>query len=451
MPFVNEGGKSELEYLSDGMTDTLISSLSQLPNLSVKARSSVFRYKGKETNPQTIAKELNVQALLNGRVAQRGDQLTLMLELIDAQTENVIWSEQYNRKEADLVSLQSEIARDVSTKLRSKLSGSEEQKVAKTYTANPEAYQLYLKGLFYWNQRTGEALKTSVDFYNQAIGKDPQYALAYAGLALSYVLYPEYSAGSPEDSLPKAKAAAQKALQLDDALSEAHVAYGYTLFSYDRNIAESEREFRRAIELNPNYATAHQWYGGDILVATQRFDEGIAEGKRAVELDPLSQIANLQLAVSYFYARRYDEAIALLRRIIELDKNWYLSRMALCQVYEPAGRLTEAVAECQKARELSDDPYALGFLVRVYAASGKRDEAKKALEQMYEVAKRRYVPAYSFAVAYAGLGDKDQAFQWLDRTIQDHAWDINYVKVDPTLDSLRSDPRFADIVKRAGF
>ena len=451
MPFVNESGKSDLEYLSDGMTDTLISSLSQLPNLNVKARSSVFRYKGKETNPQTIAKELNVQALLNGRVAQRGDQLTLTLELVDAQTENVIWSEQYNRKEADLVSLQGEIASDVSTKLRSKLSGSEQQKVAKTYTANPEAYQLYLKGLYHWNKRTSEALKTSVDYYNQAIEKDPQYALAYAGLALSYVLFPEYSAGSPAESMPKAKVAAQKALQLDDTLCEAHTAYGYTLYSYDRNIAEADREFQRAIELNPNYATAHQWYGGDILIATSRFDQGIAEGKRAVELDPLSLIVNLQLASSYYYARRHDEAIAQLRRVIDLDNNWYLPHMSLCQIYELKGRLSDAAAECLKSRELSDDPYTLGFLARVYAVSGKRDEANKVLDQMHEAAKLRYVPAYSFAVAYAGLGDKDQAFHWLDRTLQDHAWDINYVKVDPTLDSLRADPRFADLVRRIGF
>ena len=296
MPFVNEGGKAELEYLSDGMTDTLISSLSQLPNLSVKARSSVFRYKGKETNPQTIGKELNVQAILNGRIAQRGDQLTLTLELVDAQTENVIWSEQYNRKQADLVSLQSEIARNVSTKLRTRLSGTDEQKVAKTYTANPEAYQLYLKGLYHWNKRTAEALKTSVDYFNQAIEKDPSYAQAYAGMALAYVLFPEYSAGKPAESMAKAKAAARKALELDDTLAEAHTALAYALFAYERNIPESDRQFQRAIELNPNYATAHQWYAGANLASTQRFDQAIAEGRRAVELDPF--IVDCQPGVS---------------------------------------------------------------------------------------------------------------------------------------------------------
>jgi eukaryotic-like serine/threonine-protein kinase len=449
MPFINEGGNAELEYLSDGMTDTLISSLSQLPNLNVKARSSVFRYKGKETSPQTIGKDLNVQAILNGRVAQRGDQITLTLELVDAQTENVIWSDQYNRKQADLVSLQSEIARDVSTKLRTKLSGVDEQKIAKTYTANPEAYQLYLKGLFHWNKRTAESLRKSIEYFNQAIEKDPSYALAYAGMAEAYVLLPEYSAGSPNESIPKAKAAARKALDLDDTLAEAHTALAHALFTYDRNLPESNREFQRAIELNPNYATAHQWYS-DNLVVMQRYDESIAEGKRAVELDPLSLVVNLELGTNYDYARQYDQAIAQLRKTIELDQNWYLAHMVLCQAYTLKGQLPEATAECQKARELNDDPYVLAFLGRAYVGSGKRDEALKTLGQMNEVAKQRYVPAYGFAVLYAGLGDKDHAFQWLERSYQDHAWDILYLKVDPYFDNLNSDPRFGDLVHRVG-
>jgi len=450
MPFVNEGGSAELEYLSDGMTDTLISSLSQLPNLNVKARSSVFRYKGKEITPQMIGKDLDVQAVLNGRIAQRGDQLTLTLELVDAQTENVIWSDQYNRKQTDLVSLQSEIARDVSTKLRTKLSGVEEQKVAKTYTANPEAYQLYLKGLFYWNKRTPEALKTSIDYFNQAIAKDANYAQAYAGMALAYLLFPEYSAGSPVESMPKAKAAATKALALDDTLAEAHTALAYTLFAFDRNNQESEREYRRAIELNPNYATAHQWYGGGLLTTTQRFDEAIAEGKRAAELDPMSLIVHLELAMDYYYARQYDNAIDQLRKTIELDRNWYLAHMILCQTYAVKGALPQAAPECQKAKELNDDPGVLSFLAQVYAASGKRDEAMKLLGQMNEIAKQRYIAAYNFAGVYAGLGDKDQAFQWLERSLQDRAWDITYLKVDPMFDNLHSDPRFADLVKRVG-
>jgi serine/threonine-protein kinase len=450
MPFVNEGGKSDLEYLSDGMTDTLISSLSQLPNLSVKARSSAFRYKGKETSPRTIGKELNVQAILNGRIAQLGDQLTLTLELVDTQTENVIWSEQYNRREADLVSLQSEIARKVSTKLRSKLSGSEEQRVTKKHTADPEAYQLYLKGLYHWNKRTGEALGTSIAYFNQAIEKDPSYAQAYAGMALAYVLLPQYSAGKPEESMASAKAAARKALELDDTLAEAHTALANILFSFERNVPESDREFQRAIELNPNYATAHQWYGGANLVATGRFDQAIAEGKRAVELDPLSLIANGELAAIYAYARQEDQAIAQLRKIIEMDPNWYLAHMMLCHTYGSTKQYAEAIAEGEKARELNDDPAVLSYLARAYSDSGRREEAMETVRQMHELARERYVPAYGFAFAYAALGDKDQAFQWLERSLQDRAWEITYLKVDPALDSLRSDPRFNDLVKRVG-
>jgi serine/threonine-protein kinase len=449
MPFVNENGKAELEYLSDGMTDTLISSLSQLPNLSVKARSSVFRYKGRETNPQTIGKDLNVQAIVNGRITQLGDQLRLTVELVDTQSENVIWSEQYNRQQADLVSLQSEIARTVSTKLRSKLSGTEERKVAKTYTANPEAYQLYLKGLFNWNKRTPEALKTSIDYFRQAIEKDPTYAQAYAGMALAYALLPQYSAGKPAESMTKAKAAAMKALEFDDTLAEAHTALGLISFTYDWNMREADRRFKRAIELNPNYATAHQWYGGE-LGATGRFDQAIVEGKRALELDPLSLIANVELAATYGYARKNDEAIAQLHKIIEIDPNWYLAHMLLSQVYSYEGRFAEAIAEGEKARALDDDPAVLSYLARAYALSGNRGEALKLVAQMLELAKHRYVPAYGFAFPYAALGDKDQAFKWLEQSLQDRAWEITYIKVDPAMDSLRSDPRFNDLVKRVG-
>jgi serine/threonine-protein kinase len=450
MPFVNEGGKSELEYLADGMTDTLISSLSQVPNLSVKARSSVFRYKGKETNPQTIAKELNVQAILNGRIVQRGDQLTLTLELVDPQSENVLWSEQYTRKESDIVALQSEVARSVSTKLRSKLSGAEAQKVAKTYTANPEAYQLYLKGLYHWNKRTAESLKTSIDYFNQAIAKDQNYAQAYAGLGMTYVLLPEYSAGKPEEAMPKGKAAAKRALNLDETLAEAHTALAMVLFKFERNIEESEREFLRAIELNPNFATAHQWYAGANLVATGRFDQAVAEGRRAVELDPMALIPNVELAAVYGYARRNDEAVAQLRKVIDMDPNWYLAHMLLGQTYSYTGQFAEAIAECEKARGLNDDPAVLAYLARSLALSGQREEAMKTVAQMHEISKQRYVPAFGFGVAYAAIGDKDQALQWLERSLQDSAWEITLIKVDPTLDSLRSDPRFNDLVKRVG-
>jgi tetratricopeptide (TPR) repeat protein len=267
------------------MTETLISSLSQLPNLSVKARSSVFRYKGKEADTKTIGKELNVQAILNGRLVQRADQLTLSLELIDTQSENVIWSEQYDRKQTDLVNLQREIARDVSSKLKSKLSGADVAKVEKNYTTNPEAFALYLKGKFLWNKRTGEALKQAADLYRQAIEKDPNYALAYSGLAETFVLFSSYDVAPADDSMPQAKAAALRALNIDDSLAEAHVALGIYLSVFSWNQPAAEKEFRRAIELNPNYPSAHQQLANFCLSAMGRFEESIAEGRRAEELD----------------------------------------------------------------------------------------------------------------------------------------------------------------------
>ena len=449
MPFANEGGNAEAEYLSDGMTETLISNLSQLSNLSVKARSSVFRYKGQETSPQTIGRELNVQAILNGRVAQRGDQLTLTLELVDAQTENVIWSEQYNRTQADLVALQSEIARDVSAKLKTRLSGADQQKLMKSYTVNPEAYQLYLKGRFYWNKRTGESLKKSIEYFNQAIEKDPNYALAYAGMADAYSLIPGYSAGPPQEYLPKAKAAAMKALEIDNTLAEAHTALANALYDYDWNFAESNREFQRAIELNPNYPTAHHWYGENLAVLG-RFDEGIAQLKLAQELDPLSLIINADLGEVYTYARQYDNAIEQLRKTIEMDQGFYYAHWRLGLVYEMKGSNQEAIAEYRKARQLDDDPFVLALLGHAYAVSGERAEALKTVEQLKEISQQRYVSAYSFSVLYGGLGEKDQAFQWLEKAYQDRADDLRQLKVDPLLDNLRSDPRFTDLVRRVG-
>ena len=314
MPFVNEGGNAELEYLSDGMTETLISSLSQLPNLNVKARSSVFRYKGKETNPQTVGKELNVQAVLNGRVAQRGEQLTLTLELVDVQTENVIWSEQYNRKQSDLVSLQSEIARDVSSKLKLKLSGADEQTLNKVYTTNPEAYQLYLKGRFYWNKLTPKDVRQSLEFYQQAIDKDPAFALAYVGISDTYMLLgiPDVMLGviPPQESVRKARNAADKALEIDPALAEAYASRAHVKWK-GRDWAGADEDFRHSIELNGNYSNAHRFYA-IYLVCMGRSEEAVREARRAEELEPLSVSVKAHLVFIFYFARRYDEAIEVL-------------------------------------------------------------------------------------------------------------------------------------------
>jgi len=447
MPFVNESGNADIDYLSDGMTETLISSLSQLPNLNVKARSSVFRYKGKETNPQTIGKELNVQAILNGRVSQRGDQLTLSLELIDAQTENVIWGEQYNRSQSDLVTLQSEIARDVSSKLKSKLSGAEVAKVEKNYTANTEAYQLYLKGKFYWNKRTGESLKQAAEFYRQAIEKDPNYALAYSGLAETYVLFSSYDVAPADDSMPQAKAAAQRALAIADSLAEAHNALGFYLSNYEWDRVGSEKEYRRAIELKPNYATAHHWLGAD-FGCVKRFDESLVELRRAEELDPLSPIIGTNLGDTLVYARRYDEAIAQYKRTLVSNPDFGYAHRALGWTYGLKGMYPEAIAETRKAIELRNGSSGKGYLGLWLARSGKREDTLQLLNELKQESARDYVQPYTFALIYIGLGNKDEALNWLEKQMLAHAETASQYAVAPELDELRSEPRFKEMLKR---
>jgi eukaryotic-like serine/threonine-protein kinase len=448
MPFVNESRNADVEYLSDGMTETLISSLSQLPNLTVKARSSVFRYKGKETEAKTIGKELGVQAILNGRVFQRGDQLTLSLELIDTSTENVIWSEQYNRKQSDILSLQGDIAREVSRKLRTRLSGADEQKLGKNSTANPEAYQLYLRGRFHWNKRTVDGLRQASVYYNQAIEKDPGYALAYSGLAETYGLYSNYSVASPKDSMPLAKSAAQKALEIDDSLAEPHAALGLYYCNYAWNQSAAERELRRAIELNPNYATAYHWLANAPLLNLQRFDEALAAGKRAEELDPLSAIISADQAYNFIYARRYDDAIVQCQRALTLDPNFYYTHYVLGMAYHQKGMYKEAISELHKSLELNEDPFAKALLIRALAKSGERAEAIKLSDELYSESARRYVPNYFLAMASIALGEKDEAIALLEKDVAERGSYITTIKIDPVLDDLRDDPRFATLLQK---
>jgi TolB-like protein/Tfp pilus assembly protein PilF len=447
MPFVNESGNADIEYLSDGMTETLISSLSQLPNLNVKPRSSVFRYKGKATDATTIGKELNVQAILNGRVVQRGQDLSLFVELIDLALDKVVWSQQYNRKQSELVTLQSEIARDVSSKLKSKLSGADVAKVERTYTTSPEAYQLYLKGKFYWNKRTGEALKQAAEFYNQAIEKDPNYALAYSGLAETYVLFSSYDVAPATDSMPQAKAAAQRALEIDDSLAEAHTALGFYLSNYEWDRDGSEKEYRRAIELKPNYATAHHWLGAD-LSNVKRFDDGLVELKRAEDLDPLSRIIGTNLADTLVFARRYDEAIAQYRRVLVRDPNFSYAHLALGRAYGAKGMYAEAIAEARTSIELNNGSAAKGFLGLWLAKSGKRDETVKLLADLKQESTRNYVQGITLALIYIALGDKEEALNHLEKNMSSRAETASSYAVNPELDELRSEPRFKEMLKR---
>jgi eukaryotic-like serine/threonine-protein kinase len=449
LPFVNQSRDQDTEYVSDGLTESIINSLTQLRNVRVIARSSVFHYKGKETDPLKIGKELGVRALLTGRVMQRGDNLLVSTELIDLRENRQVWGEQYERKVSDLSAVQRDIARDITANLRLKLSGTEQKGLAKQYTNNAEAYQLYWKGRFYWNERTGDAFKKAIEYFNQAIEQDPNFALAYAGLADTYVLLPGYGAGSPEESYPKAKSAAKKALEIDDGLAEAHAALANSLFLSDWNFAESNREFQRAIELNPNYAAAHHWYGGNLLIMA-RFDDAIAEMIRAQELDPLSLIINTELGTTYLYARQYDRSIEQLRKTLQMDQSFYYAHYSLGMAYVMKGSVEEGQAEYHKARQLNDDPFVLALLGHCYAISGKKDEALRTAEQLKEISRQRYVPAYSLAIVYAGLNEKEQAFQWLEKSYQAHEGYVTILKIDPFLDNLRSDARFADLMRRVG-
>ena len=447
MPFGNESGNPDVEYLSDGMTETLINSLSQIPNMKVKARSLVFRYKGEPIDPKKLGSELGVQAILTGTVMQRGDQMALNVELIDAQTENTIWGNKYECRESDIVTLQSEIARDVSGKLKSRMTSFDAAKIAKTYTANPEAYQLYLRGKFSWNKRTGESLKQAVEFYRQAIEKDPNYALAYSGLAETYVLYSSYDVASADDSMPLGKAAALQALAIDDSLAEAHSALGFYFSNYEWNRGDSEKEYRRAIELKPDYSTAHHWLGAD-LVYLKRFDESLAELKHAEELDPLSPIIGTNLGDTLVYARRYDDAIAQYKRVLVRDPNFGSAHRALGWVYGLAGRYPEAIAETRLALELRESSSEKGYLGFWLARSGKRDEAVSILDDLKREAGTEYVQGYTFALIYIGLGDKDEALNWLEKHMLSHAETASAYGVAPELDDLRSEPRFREMLKR---
>jgi len=448
MPFVNDSGNADVEYLSDGMTETLISSLSNLPNLNVKARSSVFRYKGKEIDAKTIGKELNVPAILNGRVTQRGDQLTLSLELIDAQTENVIWSEQYNRRQSDLVSLQSEIARDVSSKLRTKLSGADEQKLAKTYTTNSEAYKLYLQGRFYWNKREEKDFRKAIEYFNQAIALDGNYALAYAGLADTYALLSTFGFMPSTEGVRKAREFARQAVSLDGGLGEPHTTLGYLSLTFDYDLAGSEREFRRAIELNPNYATAHQWYG-EMLLNAGRFDEASAEYRRALEIEPLSLPINWDFGRFLYMSRRYDESMTQHKKTIELDPGFARAHRTLAEVYRVKGDYANAVEERARFFDLIGQSQNAALIRATFARDGWLGFLRLVTAENSPLKDSNN--SWVVAKAYLDLGQKDKAFAELNKAYENRLSSLCWLKVEPQLDSLRSDPRFGQLLKKMGF
>jgi TolB-like protein/Flp pilus assembly protein TadD len=452
LPFENRSGSPDADYLSDGLAESLIYRLSQLPNLKVSPTSSVFRYKGKETDAQKIGNELGVNAVMSGRIVQRGDNLIISAELVDVRHNKLLWGEQYERKMSELLATQREIAHEIVEKLKLKISG-EEKGLAKHYTENNEAYQLYLRGRFYWNKRTQEGMQKSLEYFQQAIERDPSFALAYSGLADAYDLLGASEAMgdmSPNEAMPKAKAAALKALEIDDTLAEPHVSLAHIKYYYDRDWAVAEREYKRAIELNPNYPTAHSWYAV-YLMSAGRFDEALAQIRRAQELDPLSLPTNMALGWVLLNARQYDQSVEQLRKTLEMDPNFVLAHHRLGLAYEQQGKHDEAIAEFkQVVNLLPGKPLGIASLAHAYALSGKRAEAQRALAELQELSKQRYVSPASIAMTYAALGDKDQAFAWLEKADKAHDALLARLKVDPRFDTLRADSRFADLARRVG-
>jgi len=450
LPFDNLSRDPDNAYFCEGVQDEILTRLAKVADLKVISRTSTQHFKSTPGNLPQIAKQLGVAHILEGSVQKASDQVRVNVQLINAMTDAHLWADTYDRKLTDIFAVESEIAKTIADTLQAKLTGSEKISIAKTPTVNPEAYELYLKGRFFWNKRTAADLRKSIEYYDRAIAKDPNYALAYAGLADSYVILSVFGAASPQDSIPQARAAAKKALELDDTLAEAHASSGRIAGPFDFEFDRSIAEFERAIQLNPNYAMAHHWLSWGPLTALARVDRAIAEGKRAVELDPLSLINNADLGGNvYLNARRYDEAIAQLRKTIEIDPRFYLAHYYLGQAFQLQGQLTEAIAEYQRAVELDDDPEALAYLGQAYARAGQRDEAQKILARLTEEAKSRYVSGYSMALMFMGLGDKEQAIDALERAYRDGAGnDLFTIRVDPMLDDLRNQPRFEALAEK---
>jgi len=451
LPFVNGSGDPNTEYLSDGITESLIDSLSKLPDLKVMSRDSAFRYKGKETDADRVGRELGVRTVLKGRVMQRGENLAISAELIDATDNSHIWGQQYSRKAADIFALQQKIAKEISKALRLRLTGQEERRLVKIHTADPEAYQNYLKGRYWWNKRTEDGFERAIGYFQQAIARDPSYALAYCGLADCQSLRANYGFCSPAAGYPAANEAALKALDIDESLCEAHVSLAFVKSDYTWDWPGAEKEFQRAIALNGNHAIAHQWYGYG-LWRTGRYEKSIREHRRALELDPLSLSVNRNLGLALLMARQYDPAIEQLRKTLDMEPSFMLTRDYLGVAYLKKGMQKEAATECERAAAvLSASPYAFSTLGYVYAVCGKKAEAEGIIDRLKALAQQKYVSPRHVASVFAGLGKSDETFKLLKAACEDRSLQIGPgILADPTLDSVRQDPRFHELVRFMG-
>ena len=441
LPFVDDASDADAEYLNDKIAESLINSLSKIPQLRVVPRSVVASYKGKDVDPRKVGRDLNVRAVVTGRMQRHGDIISIQADLIDIDNVAQLWGQHYDHKLADVLLVQEDISRDIFENLRLKLNVEEKKQL--------EAYRLYLKGRNSWNKRTSDGLQQGIEFFQQAIDIDPNYAPAYAGLADCYNMLVVYGVSQPKDGFPKAKDAAVKALDIDETLAEAHSSLAFIKFRWDRDRLETEREFQEAIKLKPSYAPAHQWYSS-YLVAVERFDEAIAEAKRAQELEPLSLIASSHLGWIYYLAGQNDRAIEQCKKILDLDPSFFPARRYLGLAYEQKGMYREAIAEFEKGVKLSGSPLMLALLGHAYAASGKTAEARQVLSDLQQLQSQRYVSPYTVAAIYAGLGEQDQAFKWLDKAYEERdIWLMN-LKVDPVFSRVRQNRRFADLLVRTG-
>ncbi len=448
LPLDNLSKDSEQEYFVDGMTDELITDLSKIKALTVISRTSAMQYRGSHKRVPEIARELNVQAVVEGSVLRSGDRVRITAQLIDAVTDRHLWAESYERDLKDVLALQGEVARAITSEIKVSLTGPENEKLSSLARVDPEAYQDYLKGRYYWNKRTEDGLKKGIEYFGKAIEEKPVYGLAYAGLADSYVVLTAFEYLSPKDGYPKAKAAALKALSIDDTLADAHTSLA-AIFENEWNWSAAEHEFRRAIELTPSNQTAHHWFAV-YLTLMGRFDEARAEFRRAQELDPLSLIISAEAGFPAFYARQYDEAIEEFRKTIQMDPYFPPAHYFLGLAYAQRGRLPEAVRESEKAMTLDSGLIYSVSLGQALALSGKRSEALKVVDRLTELSKRKYVSAVGIAAVYTALGNDDLAFESLEKAYGDRATGLLWLKVDPAFDRLRTDPRFADLLSRIG-
>ncbi len=449
LPFENTSGNADSEYLSDGLAESLIYRLSQVPNLKVTPRSSVFRYKGKSMDAEKIGSELGVDAVMSGRLVQRGDDLIISVDLIDVKNKKTLWGDQFQRKMADLLATQQEIATAIADKLRLRFSGNDTTGMTKQYTTNNEAYQLYLQGRYFWNKRNSDNLKKATELLKAATEKDPNFALAYAGLADCYAVSYYYVGVRPRELMPLAKTYAAKAIELDSTLAEPHATLGFAAWLMDWDKTGAEKEFRRAIELNANYPTAHQWYSR-YLRGVGRMDEAWREIKRAEELDPLSLVIINNVAENYIDRNDLNSAAKECQRMFDLDPNFWAAHQSLSIVLVKQGRFDEALAEVQKSIQFSNRGNAsLALLAHVYGRLGRRSEADAVIKELEKRYADQSADGRDLAVAFAG-SDKDQAFAWLEKAFADHSVFLGFLKLEPLLEPLHSDPRWSDLERRVG-